>query len=229
MSQSTAAIRACNLSKWYGGRAVFEAIDLEIAPGQCVALAGANGAGKTTLLGCLAGRLRPDRGEVHWFGKPVGHDVALRRWIGMVAHESGLYSNLTLQENLAFAARMCRLDDPRRSVDRWLAWTGLAPHAAVLPTQLSRGMRQRLAIARALLHDPPLLLLDEPFTALDASGAEWLLTLFARLRDRNRTICFVTHQQEMIRRLATRVLELRDGNLRDATATLGDSPILRAA
>ena len=163
--------------------------------------------------------LRPDGGEVRWFGRLAGRDVALRRWIGMVAHESGLYSHLTLRENLVFAARMGGIGSPRHRADRWLEMAGLAPHADVLPTRLSRGMRQRLAVARALIHDPPLLLLDEPFAGLDAAGAEWLLTLLADLRDRGHTICFVTHEQEKIRRLAQRVLELRGGKVYDVTAT----------
>ena len=179
---------------------MLDAVDLEIAGGESVALTGVNGAGKTTLLGCLASVLRPDGGEVRWFGHLAGRDVALHRRIGMVAHESGLYSHLTLRENLVFAAQMSGIDDPRRCADQWLE-TGrhLAPHADVLPTRLSRGMRQRLAVARALIHNPPLLLFDEPFTGLDAAGAEWLLTLLADLHDRGHTICFVTHEQEKIR------------------------------
>jgi heme exporter protein A len=143
----------------------------------------------------------------------------LRRLVGIVAHESGLYANLTLRENLTFAARMSRMDDPRRAVDHWLDATGLAPHAEEVPTRLSRGMRQRLAVARALIHDPPILLLDEPFTSLDAAGAEWLLALLAGLRDRGRTICFVAHDDARIQRLAQRVLELRQGKVYDVTAT----------
>jgi ABC-type multidrug transport system ATPase subunit len=212
------AIRAVRVSKAFDGRAVLVDLDLEIAAGQCVALTGMNGAGKTTLLGCLAWVLRPDGGEVRWFGQLAGRDVALRRRIGMVAHESGLYPHLTLHENLLLAARMSGVDHPRRSADRWLDRTGLAPHADALPTRLSRGMRQRLAVARALIHDPPLLLLDEPFTSLDATGDQWLSTLLADLRGRGRTICFVTHEQEKTRRLADRVLQLREGKVYDVTA-----------
>ncbi len=219
MIDSQTAIRVRRLSKSFGGRPVLDALDVEIAAGQTVALTGVNGAGKTTLLGCLASVLRPDGGEVHWFGHRAGGNAALRRLIGLVAHESGLYANLTLDENLAFAARMGRMDDPRRAVNHWLGATGLTPYADALPARLSRGMRQRLAIARALIHDPPILLLDEPFTSLDAAGAEWLSAPLANLRDRGRTICFVAHDEARIQRLAQRVLELRQGKVYDVTAT----------
>ena len=202
MTESQAAIRASQLSKAFGGRTVLDAVDLEIAPGESVALTGANGTGKTTLLGCLASALRPDGGTVHWFGRPAGRDAALRRWIGMVAHESGLYGHLTARENLTFAARMSGADDPRRRAEQGLDLAGLKRHADALPARLSRGMRQRLAIARALVHDPPLLLLDEPFSSLDAAGSLWLATLLADLHNRGRTICFVTHEEVHIRRLA---------------------------
>jgi len=229
MIEPHVAIRALHLSKAFAGRAVLDGLDLEIAAGEAVALTGANGAGKTTLLGCLAAALRPTSGEIRWFGHST-RDVSLRRWIGMVAHESGLYPHLTLHENLMFAARMAGIGSPAGHADRWLALTGLAPHAAVLPTRLSRGMRQRLAIARAMIHDPPILLLDEPFTALDAAGAEWLLTLLTDRRDRGHTILFITHEGEKIQRLAQRVLELRGGTVWDVTAAHGElHSVVRAA
>ena len=230
MREPETAIRASQLSKSFGGRPVLAALDLEIAAGQCVALTGRNGAGKTTLLGCLASALRPDAGEVRWFGQTAGRDAALRRWVGMVAHESGLYPHLSLRENLLFAARMSGADHAARRARNWLDKAGLLPHADVLPTRISRGMRQRLAVARAIIHDPRLLLLDEPFTSLDESGAEWLLALLAELRDRGCTICFVTHDQEKIRRLAHRVVELREGKVYDAAVSQYDCrPIIRAA
>jgi ABC-type multidrug transport system ATPase subunit len=215
MTEPQAAIQVSRLSKAFGSRIVLDAVDLKIGVGESVALCGANGVGKTTLLGCLASVLRPDGGEVSWYGRPAGCDVALRRRIGLLTHESGLYSHLTLRENLVFAARMGEMDNPRHSADRWLDMTGLTSHADVLPTRISRGMRQRLVIARALIHKPLLLLLDEPFTALDTAGAEWLSSLLIDLRDRGHTICFVTHEQDKIRRLAQRVVEFRGGKVYD--------------
>jgi heme ABC exporter ATP-binding subunit CcmA len=230
MNEPQAAIRAVQLSKAFGGRVVLDAVDLEIASGDCVALTGVNGAGKTTLLSCLAAAIRPDDGEVRWFGRLAGHDVALHRSVGMICHESGLYAHLTLRGNLAFAAQMSGLSNSRSRIDQWLEVVGLTPYSNVFPTRLSRGMRQRLAIARALIHDPPLLLLDEPFSSLDAAGAKWLLTLLADLHDRGHTICFVTHEQETIQRLAQRVLELREGKIYDITATHDNRlPLVRAA
>ncbi len=219
MSERQAAISASRLSKTFGRRIVLDAVDLEIMCGEAVALIGANGAGKTTLLGCLASLLRPSSGEVRWFGRLVGRDVALHRWIGMMGHQTGLYSHLTLRENLTLAARMTGVDDPKDRAEKWLDTIGLAPHASSPAAQLSRGMRQRAAVARALIHDPPLLLLDEPFTGLDVPSADWLLELLAERRDRGQTICFVTHDQNEIQRLAHRVLELHDGKVRDVTAT----------
>lgn len=230
MNDSRTAIQAVQLSKAFAGRAVLDGLDLEIAAGETAALVGANGAGKTTLLACLASVLRPDSGEVRWFGWPVGRDLALHRSIGVVAHESGLYSHLTLRENLVFAARMSGVGNASRRAERWLKLIGLASHAEALPSRLSRGMRQRMAVARSLIHDPPILLLDEPFTSLDTAGSEWLIALLGDLRDRGRTICFVTHEQEKARQLADRVLELREGRIRDVTARQDlQHPVIRAA
>ncbi len=159
MTEQPPAISARRLSKRFGARRVLDAIELQVAAGQCVVLTGANGAGKTTLLRCLASLLRPSDGEVRWFGQSSA-DPAARRLIGMVAHETRLYPHLTLRENLVFAARMHDVAGPRRRADELLAAVGLAAHADRLPPALSRGMRQRAAVARAILHDPPILLLD---------------------------------------------------------------------
>ncbi len=166
-------LEAVGLGRRFGQRWVLRGLDFSAQPGQCVAIIGANGSGKSTLLRCLAGLLRPDAGSVRWFGQPAG-GAALRAWIGFMGHESGLYSQLSVYENLLFAARMYGLPHPAARAEHWAAEVGLAAHAHRRVAQLSQGMRQRAALARALIHQPRLVLLDEPFVGLDAHGAAWL-------------------------------------------------------
>lgn len=213
MVNSTIAIEARGLSKTFGDRTVLSQVDLDVAEAEGVALTGANGSGKTTLLRCLASSLRPDGGEVRWFGRPATSGPQTRRSIGVVAHESFLYPHLTLRENLIFAARMYDVRKPADRAERLLAEAGLSEDAHRLPSRISRGMRQRLSVVRAMVHDPPILLLDEPAAGLDAEGTEWLLNLLLQLRGRGRTLCFSTHDDRLSRRLADRVLELRAGRV----------------
>ena len=129
--------------------AVLNGVDLALYAGECVALVGDNGAGKTTLLRCLAAECRPTQGSIRWFEDVYG-GPQLKRRIGFVAHEGRLCPQLTARENLIFAARMCRADHAGQRADAWLDATGLNGHADRKPEELSRGMRQRLAMARAL-------------------------------------------------------------------------------
>ena len=128
MRDPSPPVRARGLTKHYGQRTVLRQIDLEIAAGQAVALRGSNGAGKTTLLRCLASITRPTSGQVWWFGRAASETPALRRWVGMVAHESRLYPHLTLRENLLFAGRMYGIEQPAERADQLLADVGLAAH-----------------------------------------------------------------------------------------------------
>jgi ABC-type multidrug transport system ATPase subunit len=201
------------LSKSFGRHAVLDRIDWQVAEGQCVVVTGANGSGKSTLLGCLASLVRPTSGEVRWFGRPAAGDPAARRLLGMVAHENRLYPHLTLRENLVFAARMYDAPGPHRRADQRLQDAGLARHADRMPPTLSKGMRQRAAVARALIHDPPILLLDEPLAGLDAQGTDWLLGCLLDLRARGRTLCLVLHDEAKAARLAHTIVELRSGRL----------------
>jgi heme exporter protein A len=212
------AIEARQLSKSFGRRRVLDELDLDVARGESVAVTGANGAGKTTLLRCLASVLRPTTGSVRWLGRLAAGDPAARRLVGMVAHENRLYPHLTLRENLVFAARMYDFPKPLHRADELLAEIGLRAFAHQLPAELSRGMCQRLAVARAVVHDPPILLMDEPFTGLDAAGAEWLLGQLQDYRARGRTICFAIHDERIVRTLADRILEVGMGRVtpRDA-------------
>ena len=213
MPSGGSALQARKLSKVLGTQPVLDEVDLEVSAGEAVAIVGANGAGKTTLLRCLASALRPTQGQVFWLGQsPLGNPHS-RRLVGVLGHESFLYSNLTLRENLIFAARMCDVSEPLRRVAGWLALARLQPYADRLTGQLSRGMRQRLAVLRALVHEPPILILDEPSSALDTEGSEWLLRLVGSLRDQGRAICFTTHEADLVRNLADRAFLLRSGRL----------------
>lgn len=216
MADVTMAIEARGLAKRLDGRVVLGGIDLKVASGACVAVTGPNGSGKTTLLRCLAGMSRPTAGEVRWFGERVVSNPGARRLVGMVSHQSHLYPHLTLRENLLFAARMSGVRDPIGRADRLLSGAGLRQAAACRPTEVSRGMRQRASVARALVHEPHIVLLDEPFTALDAEGTEWLVRLLEELQDCGRAICLASHDEHGIALLASRVLRLPSGRLCEA-------------
>ena len=203
MTPGQVAIEATQLSKAFAGRSILRQIDLSIAHGETVAVTGANGAGKTTLLRCLAGRIRPDAGVVHWQGHLARGNLRGRRLIGMAAHESRLYPHLTLRENLIFAARMYGLPAAKPTADAMLERVSLQAHAACYPGQISQGMRQRVALARVLLHDPPIILLDEPLAGLDTSGIDWLIGLLEELRGSQRTMCVASHRLTFLRELRT--------------------------
>ncbi len=205
-------LQAKGLSKQYGFRAVLRDVTLQLSAGELVGLLGPNGSGKTTLLGCLASVIRPTEGEVRWFGEAV-LDASRRGWIGLVSHQSRLYPQLSLQENLVFAARMHRVDEAVPTVMRVLQRVGLEAHAGKLPSQVSQGMRQRVAISRALLHDPSIVLLDEPFTGLDVAGRSWLVERLIDLKRSGRAICLVTHDVARLSGLADRYWQLEGGRL----------------
>lgn len=192
---------------------VLREVDLEIAAGECVVLTGENGSGKTTLLRCLAAQARPSSGKVFWFGHLAAGHPEQRKLIGMVTHESRLYPHLTLRENLLFAARMCALDEPRQRVDSLLDQIGLQSLADRQVRQVSRGIQQRLAVARALIHNPPILVLDEPFSGLDSLSRDWLTGILKELRATGCAVCLATHDEEQMRLLADRILMLRKGSL----------------
>ena len=166
-----AALAARGLRRSFGRVTVLRDIDLILAPGEALAVAGPNGAGKTTLLRLLAGLLRPSAGEIVIHGRSLRGDHAARRSVGFLSHQSLLYDDLTVLENLAFAARLYGLERPVDAARAALDAAGLAARVGDSPARLSRGLLQRAALARALLHRPRVLLLDEPFTALDEPSA----------------------------------------------------------
>ncbi|HYF38707.1 MAG TPA: heme ABC exporter ATP-binding protein CcmA, partial [Gemmatimonadales bacterium] len=176
---------------------------------------GPNGAGKSTLLRLLAGLLRPDEGEIRVLGQPLSRGAHhVRRSIGLLSHQSLLYDDLTVLENLVFTARLYGLPRPQDVAASALESAGLGERADVLPRSLSRGLLQRLALARTLLHRPRLILLDEPFTALDPSGAERLRAELKSRLSQGAGVVFVTHNLDEVWELASRVAVLVQGRWR---------------
>jgi heme exporter protein A len=196
------------LVKAYGLLPVLRGLNLDVPRGQFLALLGPNGSGKSTLLRLLAGLTPPNAGRVRIGGWDIPHEAqAIRAHIGLVAHRPLLYENLTARENLLFFARLYDLPaaeiGPR--ADAMLAQVGLSRRAHDLARTFSRGMQQRLSIARALLHDPDVLLLDEPYTGLDQQAATTLDTVLTQARAAGSTIVMATHQLDRAAGLADRV------------------------
>jgi heme exporter protein A len=199
-------VEARGLVREYGPLIAVDGVDLTLARGEFLTVFGPNGAGKSSLLGMLGGALRPTRGSVSVRGVPLDFgDVSWRRSIGMLSHRGFLYAQLTLEENLRFYGQLFGLEDLDTRVPERLERVGLAGRARSQVHELSHGMRQRLAVARALLHDPELVLLDEPFTGLDPSAAVVLHRVLRELRDGRRTVVMVTHNLGEGLALATRV------------------------
>lgn len=190
-------IHVDNLHKRYATKPILKGVNLAVGEGEVVALLGANGAGKSTLLRIIAGLLRADRGEIVLGGVPMTKAGAeLRRYIGLVSHAPLLYDHLSGLENLTFFANLYDLQESKARVEAILQAVDLWRRRHDLVRTYSRGMQQRLAIARAILHDPPVLLLDEPDTGLDQQSALMLQTLLQQLSDKRRAILFSTHNLE---------------------------------
>lgn len=198
--------------KFFGDYPALREIRFEAAPGSAVALLGRNGAGKTTLLRILAGLSAPSRGRVLIGGRDV-RERETRGRLGVLGHGVGIYEELSAQENLRLFARLYGLKDPRAVAARWLERTSLDRVASGLAREFSRGMRQRLAIARAFLHEPQVLLLDEPFTALDDRAIAFLQGLLREALLSGRTVILSTHQLREAMELATDVVLLERGRV----------------
>jgi heme exporter protein A len=212
VTEAALAIETLGLGKQIDERPILREVNLAIPAGQFVALLGANGAGKSTLLKVLSTLTPATSGEVRLFGKPLNREAAaLRARIGLVSHQSMLYRELSARENLEFFAKLYNLPDPAARAREGLEAVGLWHRANDPVRDFSRGMTQRVSIARALIHEPELVLADEPFAGLDvaASGAiEGLLTGAHRA---GRTVVLVNHDIAQSLRLAERVVVLHEG------------------
>ena len=199
-------LRAAGLTREYGTVVAVNGIDLELRAGDFLTIFGPNGAGKTSLLSLLGGRLRPSGGEVYVGGDRL--DFGATGWrsrIGVLSHQSFLYAHLTVAENLRFFGTLFGLTDLDRRIPERLAQVGLADRADFKARQLSHGMRQRAALARALLHDPELVLLDEPYTGLDPYASSVLRDVLSSLKDGQRTVVMVTHNLTQGLELSNRI------------------------
>jgi heme exporter protein A len=207
-------IRVRGLVKRFGPRFALRGVDLEVGKGECVALVGPNGAGKTTLLRILATLSRPAEGSVHVDGLDLAQDAnALRRRVGFLSHQPLLYDDLSAEENLRFYGRMYEVTGLGARVTAMLDQVGLVHARRDLVRTYSRGMKQRLSIARALLHDPPVLLLDEPYTGLDRQAAGMLDQILREVGIDSRTILLTTHNVERGLGLTQRVALLARGQV----------------
>jgi len=230
-------VRFENIEKRFGALIALRGVSADIQPGEFVALLGPNGAGKTTLLRITALLMTPTSGKLRFTSGPRDADAGdsasapavngssseqTKRLIGMVGHSIFLYDELSASENLSLFGQLYGLDGLSARVTAALAGCGLASRAGSLVRTFSRGMRQRLSIARALLHGPRLLLLDEPAAGLDKQGLEWFGATLSRLRDEGCTVLMSTHARNESLDLATRVISLRGGRVEYDTGTGGD-------
>jgi len=199
-------LEARGLVREYGSIVAVREVELSLGPGEFLTVFGPNGAGKSSLLGMLGGAMRPTRGEVLIHGERLTYsDVEWRRRVGILSHRGFLYAKLTAAENLRFFGSLFGLRDLDRRIPERLERVGLGDRASFQVSRLSHGMKQRLALARALLHDPDVVLLDEPYTGLDPSAATVLRGVLTELRDGRRTVVMVTHNLKEGLELATRV------------------------
>jgi len=211
-----------NVEKRFGSLIALRRVSLQIAPGEFAVLVGHNGSGKTTLLRMGASLINPTHGRVIYSGGDSGRVQTVKQRIGMVGHSTLLYDELTADENLQFFAKLYGLAKPAQVAEQWLTSAGLADRADDLVRTFSRGMRQRLAIARALIATPSLLLLDEPASGLDRGGVAWLARTLGEIRDRRCTVIMTSHGHSEAVEFATRAIAMRGGAVVADSGSGGD-------
>lgn len=217
------------LVKRFGLKTVLRGVDFEVQPGEFVALLGPNGAGKTTFLRILSSLSRPSLGEVKVAGYRLPNEAAaVRARLGVVSHLPLLYGDLTAEENLRFYARMYNLDNLETRITEVLEMVGLENRRRDLVRTFSRGMQQRLAIGRAVLHDPDVMLFDEPYTGLDQDASSMLDEVLKTVAAEGRTVVMTSHDLARAEDLATRFDILSRGVIAASTTQkdLGKSNLL---
>lgn len=211
-----------NVIKQFGRFAALRGVSAEFDGGRLHAILGDNGAGKTTLLRALAGLARPTQGTISVFGKSP---QAACRDIGYMAHPSLLYDEMSGMENLRYFARLYGISGDGRCEEA-IRSVGLDPTLMRGVGQYSQGMRQRMSLARAILHDPTVLLLDEPFSNVDVHSAQEMVQLLKGMRDSGKTIFVVTHQAMLLEGIADEFLWMQAGQIVDRTASARSAPSL---
>jgi ABC-2 type transport system ATP-binding protein len=207
-------IEARGLTKRFGGRTAVDALDLAAGPGEIYGFLGPNGAGKTTTIRLLLGILAPDAGTVLVCGRQVRRgDRAARYLVGAVAEVQHLYGDMTCAEYLHFFAALYGIDGAQARVAAMLEMVGLRDRARDRAIDLSKGLQQKLGLARALLHDPPVLILDEPVAGLDPHGIREVREILCRERERGRLVFLSSHVLSEVERTADRIGMLRQGRL----------------
>ena len=217
------AIEAIELMRSFGRRVAIRDLTFQVRDGECLALFGPNGAGKTTLLRVLAGLLRPTKGTARVAGVNLPGGAEARAVVGLISHQTMLYAALTALENVEFSARLYGVPEPREAAVRALERMRLAERSDSPVRSLSRGMQQRVSIARAIVHEPRVVLLDEPYTGLDEGGASALSDALQSARSAGAALVLVTHHLNEGLALATHTAIMRDGQFvqHEPRGTLG--------
>lgn len=222
------------VTKFFGDLAALKEVSLDITCGESALLFGPNGAGKTTLLRMLVSLARPSSGQILFDGKNIERDgSSAKAAIGFVSHATFLYGELTVRENLKFFGGLFNLNNLEKRMDAALDLFDMRSRSNVLARDLSRGLQQRASLARAFLHDPNFVILDEPFTGLDSKSVKNLENILLRLPDQGKALLFSTHDFDQGAALAGRLIALRAGRVRYngplATAPLENLGIVPAA